>query len=1092
GEYTLIVTDENGCSDQLSFTTFDEAAPQLSGGIIDPSNCEQADGNITDINIEGGNPPYTYAWTNADGESHGEEISLSNAPQGNYVLTATDVDGCSTTLSFEILDTEAPVLVGGVIAPTTCSEANGSIEEIEVNGGNGELTFVWLDSENSEISADLNLNTVLAGTYTFIATDEEGCTAELQFEIPDEAAPQVIEGLVNNARCSEENGGISNVIIEGGIPPYSYNWTDASNNGYENTGENEATLLNIAAGVYDLEVMDANGCVASLAFEVLDEASPVASGGVVNASTCSEENGSIEGVEIEGGTAPFRFEWRDTNGNLVSEAENLSGVLAGNYAVQIIDDNGCETDLAFEIPNIAAPILSEGTIDLSSCGNSDGGVLGVKVEGGTEPYAFTWQDKNGEIFGDEIDLTNVTAGTYTLIVTDFNNCDVSLGFNVSDVGAPSISGGTPNQTVCGSQDGEITGIEVSGGTGALAIRWTNLEGEVISENLEISDLSAGEYTFTVEDEGGCIASQSFVIDDIPPPLILGATLTPASCGASDGRISEIVLTDGSAPFRFEWSNADTNEVLGEDVELGGLTAGTYILIVMDDNNCSDSREFVLENLDAPELSLDDVTISDCTEEGTGSATVKVLGGTAPFDFEWDTDPPQFAPTASNLKPGNYNVSVRDGNDCLAVLPVTVPGFMPSPIVDCSLQTTESLEFVWTAVIGAVGYSIETDLGITDTVPAEQLSYLLAGIPDDLTVVISVTALGPDFCDNSETVIQSCATLADCPTIELSIEAANDIFCINEAGMVLDASPEGGVFEGTGMNGNSFDPALAGVGEHTISYTFVDEMGCDFSASQILNVVEAPIAAIEMPEVICLGENTEISFIGTLPEGASLQWDFGNGTTSNEIGSHSLDWNETGVYTVQLSVDNGVCVDATEVELIVSDINIEASEDQTVRSGTDIDLSAIVNTEFGNLESLEWLPSLENLTGCIDCPNTTARPFEATNYTVVATNEHGCQAVADVGVEIIPVPVLVIPNAFSPNSDGINDFFKIEGRNIESIEIKIYSRWGQKVFEGHSLDDAWDGIFKEEPLELGVYVYYARAFSFDGEEVFVKGNISLIR
>ncbi len=1091
GNYTLVVTDTDGCLASLDFEMVNKEAPQLSGGMINPSNCEQADGNITDISIEGGNAPYTYLWVNENGETFGEEIALSNVPQGTYLLTATDVGGCIATLSFEIWDTEAPALSGGLIHATTCSEENGNIEGVEIIGGNGIINFTWLNSENSEVGTDLNLNNVLEGTYTLIATDEEGCTTELQFEIPNEAAPQILEGLVSNARCSEANGGISNVLIEGGMLPYSYLWTDNLSNSYENTGTGGANLLNIEAGNYVLIVTDANGCLAELDFEVFDEAGPTALGAVVSATTCSEANGSIGDVEIQGGTAPFRYEWRDGNGNLISEEVTLEGVLAGNYRVQIIDDNGCETALEFEITDIPAPILSEGTANLSSCGNNDGGVTGVKVAGGIEPYTYLWQDENGEVFGEEVDLENVAAGAYTLIVHDANNCQVSLNFNVSDAGAPAISGGVANQTICGSEDGQVTGIEVNGGTGTLEVRWTNDAGETIGENLEIFDLMAGIYTFTAEDASGCIASQNFVIEDIPPPLILGAEVIQASCGASDGRIGDVVIEDGTAPFTYEWRNVATDEFFSNEPEISGLAAGSYLLVLTDANLCSDYRQFVLENLDAPELSLEEVTISDCTEVGTGSATVKVLGGTAPFSFEWDTDPPQFAPTATDLRPGDYNVSVRDGNDCLVTLSITVSGFMPSPIVDCILQTTSSLEFAWTAVTGAIGYRIETDLGTDEIVPPEQLSYILEEIEDDLTVVISVTAIGPDFCDNSETVIQNCTTLADCPTIDVVMNAPNDSFCADEESIVLNATPEGGVFEGNGVNNNVFDPAMARAGEHIITYTFTDEMGCEFSDNQIFRVLEPPIAAMEMPTAICFGETATVTFNGTLPEGANLQWNLGNGTTSNEVGPHTLDWSETGTYTVKLMVENGACMDEMSLDLVVADIHIEASENQEVRSGTEINLSAVVETEFSELQSLEWQPSLENLTGCVGCLNTEAKPFEPTVYTIVATNEHGCEAVAEVVVDIIPVPILTVPNAFSPNGDGINDVFQIQGINIETIEFHVFSRWGEKVFEGHSLEDYWDGFYKDEALELGVYVYYARAFSFDGEEVYVQGNVTLI-
>ncbi|MFK7907213.1 MAG: choice-of-anchor L domain-containing protein, partial [Chitinophagales bacterium] len=562
GEYTLYITDQNGCVDELSFVTYDAVAPQLSEGVAVSSNCGESNGSITDISIEGGNAPYTYLWTNENGEEFGEEISLSNVPQGTYILTAMDAEGCTTTLSFEVTSTEAPQLLGGLVEPASCNEANGSIEGIEVVGENGIVLFTWFDSEDNEVGTGLNLENVLGGIYTLIATDEVGCTAELQFEVEGETAPQILEGLAENARCSEANGSISNVQIEGGTLPYVFTWTDAENNVYENTGT-EANLLNIAAGNYTLVVTDANDCLANLDFEVLGAAGPTILGSVVNASICSEANGSIEGLEIEGETAPFGYEWRDLNGNLVGEEAVLSSVFAGIYTLHITDDNGCETTLLYEIADIPPPILSEGTVDLSSCGNNDGGVSSVKVEGGTAPYTYLWQDENGEALGEEVDLQNVTAGAYTLLVTDLNGCEVSLGFNVSDVGAPSISGGTANQTVCGSENGQVTGIEVNGGTGELAVRWTNSDGILLGENLEIFDLLAGEYTFTVEDEGGCIASQSFIIDDIPPPVILGATVIQASCGTSDGRISEVIVEAGTAPFTYEWRNVETNEFISD-------------------------------------------------------------------------------------------------------------------------------------------------------------------------------------------------------------------------------------------------------------------------------------------------------------------------------------------------------------------------------------------------------------------------------------------------------------------------------------------------------------------------------------------------
>ncbi|MFK7907807.1 MAG: hypothetical protein AB8B69_21935, partial [Chitinophagales bacterium] len=639
GEYTLSVTDENGCESTETFIVLDEAAPELTDGTVSPANCGQADGNITDINIEGGAGDYTFLWTDEAGESRGEDIDLSDIPQGNYLLTATDAAGCVAVLSFEVSSTEAPELLGGVVSPQICDEINGGIEAVEVNGGNGLLDFTWFNSNNIEVGTNLDLNDISAGFYTLVVTDENGCTAELQLEIPHESAPQIGQAAINNARCGQANGSIQNVDMEGGTTPYTFTWTDADTNTYPNTGETP-NLLNVEAGIYTLEVVDANDCSSSLDFEILDEGSLVASGGLVAASTCGDANGSIEAIDIEGGVEPFDYEWRDSNNGLVGTSETLEGVLAGNYTLDITDNNGCEASLAFEVLDIAAPVLTGGIVGLSSCGNSDGEVLGVNIEGGTEPYLFRWQNAEGTFFGDEIDLTNAAAGDYTLLVSDANDCEVSLGFNISDIGAPSISEGSTSNTICGSSDGRISGIEVSGGTGDLTIRWTNTLGELLGENMDISNLLAGEYTLTVEDENGCIASENFVVEDILPPSILGATITPANCAASDGSITGLIVEKGTPPFDYEWRFVETNQVIGNTAEIENLAAGIYALVITDDNDCTDSQQFEITNPDAPILNLEEVTASECGEEGTGSATISVLGAAQPIQIEWNTDPPQ--------------------------------------------------------------------------------------------------------------------------------------------------------------------------------------------------------------------------------------------------------------------------------------------------------------------------------------------------------------------------------------------------------------------------------------------------------------------
>lgn len=138
----------------------------------------------------------------------------------------------------------------------------------------------------------------------------------------------------------------------------------------------------------------------------------------------------------------------------------------------------------------------------------------------------------------------------------------------------------------------------------------------------------------------------------------------------------------------------------------------------------------------------------------------------------------------------------------------------------------------------------------------------------------------------------------------------------------------------------------------------------------------------------------------------------------------------------------------------------------------------------------WAPA--NGLDCTACPQVIARPDETTTYILEVANSNGCSDTASVTITILKGGTVAIPNAFSPNGDGVNDVFRIAGRNVVSISLVIYNRWGQEVFTSADMNTGWDGRYHDADAEIGTYVYWIEVEYESGKTEIKKGNVILLR
>ncbi|MCX7696422.1 MAG: gliding motility-associated C-terminal domain-containing protein, partial [Bacteroidales bacterium] len=264
-----------------------------------------------------------------------------------------------------------------------------------------------------------------------------------------------------------------------------------------------------------------------------------------------------------------------------------------------------------------------------------------------------------------------------------------------------------------------------------------------------------------------------------------------------------------------------------------------------------------------------------------------------------------------------------------------------------------------------------------------------------------------------------------------------------------------------------------------SVTGTDNNGCTNTA-QVTVIVDPPIqASISGDTSLCIGETTILNAMG----GTSYQWS-GPGITNPAANPQTVTPSSTGQYTV--TVTQGSCSATATIWVNVHPLPVaNAGNDTTIVLGNSVQLQASGGVVY------QWSPA----TGlsCTTCPNPVASPSATTLYTVTVTNEYGCSSTDDVLVKVeLNCGDVFVPQAFSPNGDGNNDVFKVHGNCIETIQVKIFDRWGNKIFETTDPNQSWNGEFNGKEVNGGTYTYVVTGTLVTGESFVKKGVVVLIK
>ena len=708
-----------------------------------------------------------------------------------------------------------------------------------------------------------------------------------------------------------------------------------------------------------------------------------------------------------------------------------------------------------------------------SCAQSNGSIAINVTSAGVATFAWSANANTGN----NNTANNLTAGTYGVTVTQ-SGCTKDTSITLVAPNSPILTISNVQNPTCSGNNGSLSAT-ISGGTAPYSVSIDTGAGAPINITVPIAtaapvnNLPARTITINITDAAGCSVTQSVTL--AAPTnccqFSFSASVTQPACGATNGAIA-ITVANGSGNYSYTWSS---NANAGNVSQAANLGAGNYLVTITDlgFSNCTKDTAISLASAGAPVISSINKTDESCLGANDGSAIVVASGGTGTLTYLWTSGQPQ--PNINNLSPGNYTVSVTDANGCVAVGNTTI---IQGPVC-CALTAIINVQQTnCNAATGSITITVDVNSGDAP------FQYSINGgntfsANNNFTALAAATYL-VEVRDINNCFFRDTVTVTEANNdINLSVTPI-DVSCFgqNDASIVLNISGSNTPFSIEWSDGVTQVDSRNNLASGIYDVTITDQLGCTETAS--ITLIEP------LPFIIDLGENQTIC-IGNnivLDAGNASSYEWSDGTIQS-----SVTISEAGVYSVT-AVNGNSCIAIDSVEIFLSEATVNAGNDTSIIENNAVVLGAISNSNGG---SFIWSPSTS--LSCNNCNNPVATPRETTTYTVTFTNEFSCAASDDITITVIEGEYyFYMPNVFSPNADGSNDLVFPIYNGTKQFTLRIWNRWGQKVFECVNVNEGcvWDGTVDGKLLDPTVLVWEAVVeFKIPSIERY-KGSITLIK
>ena len=988
GLYSVIITDNNGCTSTDSINIDEPSVLQPSTHVLSNSYCSGvqtlASGEI-EVSASGATPGYSYLWDNGSTSQ-----SINFLLPGVYAVVVTDANGCSVLDSAEVLAGENPVIVTNV-EDISCFGANDGIITPSATGGETPYQFSS-DGGNTFLPSGFSFNNLQENFYFVTVVDAFGCLDTDSIFITEPDLLEVTNINITNISCNGVNDGQLTPIISGGRTPYSYLWNDLNN-------QNTATAIGLSAGNYSLTVTDNSGCIAlsnaSITEPDIFEITSISS----DSALCFNDFSGNVYLTVSGGTPTYNFNWGFGGTTANSNAP------AGLQTINVTDVNGCTVDSVIFVDQPNQILITSFAKDSVSCkGLSDGWAL-VSAIGGTGNLSYLWSNGIASDSG-----YGLSAGYQHVSITDENMCVITDSVEIYEPNYQlTIDSIINTEITCFSANNGTITVYSSGGLGLEYSKSNGFDTTSQSNNL-FSSVAAATYIISVEDNKGCIASETFTLTQ-PDSLYIDTTIfSHVQCfGLSNGSIDNIVAFGGIGSYQF---SVNGGPVYSNTAYFNGYSAGTYSVEVFDDNNCIAQDVLIIDEPPILNVSITPSSWNNyqirCYGDNSGTADFSINGGIAPYlkttTSNGDTVITSNGDTLSSynsnvtgLAVGVYDFIVEDAYGCVYLENITydepdsiVHSFVTNHVT-CDGWNNGSLTDVVSGGVGSpTTYHYLWNTGDT--------TYSLSNLS---TGVYEITVTDENGCSTS-----AIDTINDDNKLsaEVDLLLTNDVTCfdycdgeivLNVSGGIPNITPNGNALYLYQWNDTLLQTTSTALGlcvnnnTNSTIYTCVisDTQGCYDTISYSLAQPEKLHTTIDLVDPIaCFGENSgEIKADaqgGNSPPPFTYSWNNGvNTSTNNNIIS--------GNYVVVVT-DNKGCSDTAEFVLeepTSLSVSISAESDVTCFGYDDGEITV---TPSGGTPEPGIPPTYYYLWDDVDGQTTkTAVNLSPGVYSVIVEDANGC-------------------------------------------------------------------------------------------------------
>lgn len=795
GNYTLnnVTGGSTNCVGTVSGTSAVTASTVTTTVASTGSTCGLENGAIN-LTVGGtSTPPYTFAWSNS-----ATTEDLTNVVGGtSYTVTVTSNNGCTTATTVNVPNTNPLfVITPTIVSNTTCIDGNGSIS-INVTPAN-TYTYEW-----SNAATTSSITMLPAGSYTVTVNGGGLCTQTASFNVPNAPVNPSASFTTVPTTCELSNGTV-NLNVSGGLAPFTFIWGD---------GETTQNLTMVPAGPYAVTVTGANGCTTSTSVTLANNNPPInVSQTVVANTTCNGGNGSVTLNATPAGA--YTYTW-DTG----ATTSSLTGLAPGGYSATVSAGGACTTVVNVTIPDQPSlPNVTSSTVG-TTCELSNGSV-NISVSGGVAPYTFLWDGG-----ATTQNLPNVSAGSYTLVVTGANGCTRTITATVNNTNPPiTINSSVVNNTTCNGGNGSIS-LNVTPPLSTYTYLW-----DTGATTSSLTGLTPGSYAVTVQGNGTCTQTANINVNDNPNRPNVTASAIQSTCELNNGAIN-VSVSGGVAPYTFSWNTGQTSQ------NLTAIPAGSYDLTVTGANGCTREISVTVNNIN-PNINVNTNVVpnTSCNSSGTGAVTL-IVTPPAAYTYLWSNN----ATTSSltNLLAGTYQVTVSAGGACTEVVNVDI------------LDDPREPELDFTTIDARCGLNNGSiNLSVSNGVAPYTYQWATGQITQDLfnllpdTYIVTVT--GANGCSNV-----GIATVDDSPidiNINYNVVANTSCTAVGNGSITLSITPTTTTVSwSSGQNTKSISNLLPG--EYTVT------VSAGGTCTEVLTITvddesEEPSLSYEVTEAIC--------------------------------------------------------------------------------------------------------------------------------------------------------------------------------------------------------------------------------------------------